>query len=310
MEKKITPLKADLLLLIVALLWGSSYVVVKGTIDVLDSSHLIFYRFTIASILSLIFYGKYLKNATKGELFAGVFLGALLAAGIIFSATGLKYTTVSKNSFIVSINVVLVPFVYWLVSKKKPSSMSFIAVFLTFIGLAFLTLDFKTGFNINKGDLITFGCCIFYAGHIVYGEVYSKKYNPVLINTISMITAALIGVILILVKKDVGFAIPPSSFSSMMYLGVFTTFICFTLQLFAQKYTIATHAAIIISLESVFATTFAVILIGEVITLKMAVGCLFIFTSVLVSEMGDLLLNLYKTKKELKNCPENNGSDN
>lgn len=305
MKNNITPLKADLILLVVAFLWGSSYVVTKNAIETLEPMHLIFYRFSIASVLCLVFYGKHLKNISRNEIKAGAFIGVLLTLGIILAITGVLYTTVSKNSFIVSISVVLVPFIYWGVCKKKPTKMSIAAVFLMTIGLAFLTLDFRGPFELNKGDLLTLGCVGFYACHIVFSDVYAKKYNPVSVNMIAMITATFISGVILILKGDLNFSIQKSTLTDVVYLAVFPTFVCYTLQISAQKYTTATHAAIIISLESVIATILAIIFLEETLTLNMIIGCLIIFISVLTSELGDSVLSWFRKEFVMKDkAPE------
>lgn len=297
MNKKLTPFKADLMLLAVALLWGSSYVVTKSSIDLVEPMQVILFRFSIASLLSLLFFGKHLKASSKGEIKAGSLLGAMLSLGLLFALNGIKFTTVSKNSFIISTNVVFVPFLYWALCKKKPSVMSVVAVFIMAGGLGFLTLDFSGDFNINKGDFISMGCIFFYAVHVVFADIYSKKYNPLSINTIAMITASLLSAVSLLLTGNLKINIPKEVMADMVYLAVFPTFLCYSLQIKAQQYTTATHAAIILSLESVFATLLAVLLLDETITLQMLTGFAFIFISVLLSELGDTLLKHIKEKQ-------------
>jgi|BioPla2DNA2_1021312.scaffolds.fasta_scaffold22956_4 drug/metabolite transporter (DMT)-like permease len=296
MNKELTPLKADLMLLLVAFLWGSSYVVTKGSIDLVEPLQVIFFRFSIAALLSLIFFGKDIKSTSRGEIKAGFILGTMLSFGMFFALYGIRYTSVSKNSFIISTNVVIVPFLYWAISKRKPTVMSIAAVCLMALGLGFLTLDFSGDFKINIGDIISFGCIFFYAGHVVLADNYSKKYNPVSVNTIAMITAALSGAVFLLLTGDLRINIPKKIMGDMIYLAVFPTFLCYTMQINAQKYTNATHAAIILSLESVFATLLAVLILKEEITLQMVAGFTFIFISVLTSELGDTILETFREK--------------
>lgn len=300
MDKNITPLKADLILLIVAFLWGSNYVVTKTSINVVEPMQVVLFRFSIASALSLIFFGKNLRNTTKEEIKAGVLLGIFLGLGLFFSLYGIKYTTVSNNSFIVSTNVVMVPFIYWAICKKRPSAMSIWAVFVMAVGLAFLTLNFNDGFKINKGDLISMGCVLFYASHVVLSDVFAKKYNPVSVNTIAMTVTALMSVIFLVARGEFIINVPKSALGELIYLAVFPTFVCFTLQLFCQRYTTAPHAAIIISLESVFATLLAIIFLKEKLTFNMSVGFVCIFISVLSSELGDYALVWLKERKKAK----------
>lgn len=303
MNRNLTPLKADLMLVLVAFLWGSSYVVTKGSIDLVDPLEVIFFRFSLAALLSLIFFGRHLKTRSGGEIKAGFILGALLSLGLVFALNGLKHTSVSKNSFIISTNVVIVPFLYWALCKKKPTVMSLAAVCLMALGLGFLTLDFKGDFSVNKGDFISFVCVFFYAGHVVLTDTYSKKYDPVCVNTIAMITAALSGAVFLLFTGGLRINLPGRIIGDMIYLAVFPTFLCYTLQIKAQKHTNATHAAIIISLESVFATLLAVFILHEEIILQMVAGFVFIFVSVLTSELGDTILEKLKEKFLMPGTP-------
>ena len=296
MNRGLTPLKADLMLLLVAFLWGSSYVVTKGSIDIVDPVQIIFFRFSIASALSLMFFGKHLKTTSKREIKAGFMLGAMLSLGAFFALTGIKYTSVSKNSFIISTNVVVVPFLHWAAYKRKPTAVSIAAVFLMAAGLGFLTLDLKAGFKISIGDLISFGSVFFYAAHVVLSDNYSKKYNPLSVNTIAMISVSFLSFVLLLLTNNLRINIPGRIMGDMLYLAVFPTFLCYTVQINAQKYTNATHAAIIISLESVFATLLAVLILKEIITRQMLIGFVIIFISVLTSELGETILNYIKEK--------------
>lgn len=311
MKNNISPVKADLLLALVAFLWGSSYVITKGAIESVSPPYVLFYRFSIASVLCLIFYRKQIRMLTVSGIKAGALLGVLLSAGILFSISGVMYTTVSKNSFIVSINIVLVPFIYWVLCRKKPTAMSVAAVFLMAVGLGFLTLDFSGSFDINKGDLLSLGCVLFYALHVVLSDIYSKKYEPVAINSVAMITCVVISLFAIFIKGNVSFIVPGRYVLSMLHLGIFTTFLSFTIQIVAQKHTIATHAAIIMSLESVFATTLAVIVLKEKLTLQIIIGGIIIFISVLASEAGDKAWPKIKEKfvkagkKAITDCQEN-----
>jgi len=297
MKKELTPLRADLMLVVVAFLWGSSYVVTKGSIEIVDPVQIIFFRFSIASALSLVFFGRYLKTSSKKEIKAGFMLGAMLCFGALFAFYGIRYTTVSKNSFIISTNVVVVPFLHWAAYKRKPTGVSLAAVFLMAVGLGFLTLDLSGSFKINIGDVISFGSVFFYAAHVVLSDNYSKRYNPVSVNTYAMISVSFLSFAVLLLTNNLRINIPGKIMGDMLYLSVFPTFLCYTMQLNAQKHTNATHAAIIISLESVFATVLAVLILEEKITLQMAAGFVFIFISVLTSELGETILVRFKERQ-------------
>lgn len=300
MQKTITPLRADLIMLIVALLWGSSYVVTKDVVDNVDPMKIIFYRFFIASVLNLIFYGRKLKNVSKGELKSGVLVGTVLTLGLFFSVWGVKYTTVSKNAFIVSISVVMVPFVYWIICKKKPTSVNILAVILMTVGLAFLILDFSGNITVNRGDIITMGCLLFFSFHVVLCDMYAKQYRFLVVNMLSMMSAALISFVYLLIRRDLSIDFYAGSLNSIIYLGVFPTFLSYNVQMFAQRYTTATHASIILSLESAFGSILAIVFLDETLTLNMIIGCIIIFLSVITSEIGDSVLKKIKHTYLLK----------
>lgn len=285
-NKNISNIQADLLLLIVSFIWGSGFVVTKTALDSLSPMYIMFFRFAIASILAIIIFGKHLKTATKSDIKAGFFMGVFLSLGFALQTIGLQFTSVGKQAFLTGTNVVMVPFVYMILTKKKPKKNNVIAAILTFVGIGLLTLNFENNVMLNKGDLYTLSCALFFALHIVTTGYFSSDKNPFVINTIQLISSTIFFLIAVFFVDGFKTSLSTSAILTVSYLGVLSTFLAFSLQTFAQKYTSSTHAAIILSLESVFGSALGVIILGEFFTPLMIIGCVVIFIGIITAETG------------------------
>ena len=133
MENK-KSLYADISLMLVAIIWGTGFVVTKNALDNMTPYYILAFRFLISTLLLGIISFKKLKKITKKELSAGIIIGLFLFFGFATQTVGLKYTTVGKQSFITATNVVMVPFMYWLISKKKPNNYEMFGALLCFVG--------------------------------------------------------------------------------------------------------------------------------------------------------------------------------
>ena len=283
-NNKISSLQADLILIIVAFIWGSGFVVTKNTLDSMSPLYIMFFRFSIAAIIASVIFRKHLKSTSKSDIKAGLYMGIVLSIAFAFQTFGLQYTTVGKQAFLTGTNVVIVPFIYWLISKRKPAINNLTAAILTFIGIGMLTLDFKNDIFMNTGDVYTLICAVFFAGHIAITGFFAQDKNPFVINTLQLIFSAVFFLIAAILIDGVTLNFSQGGLLGVSYLGIFSTMICFSLQTFAQKYTLSTHAAIILSLESVFGSILGVLLLSEVFTPIMVVGCLIIFIGIITAE--------------------------
>lgn len=273
---------ADVSLLFVALIWGSGFIATKHGLDSISPLYLNAFRFSLAFILMLIFFRKKVSEVNKESLIGGIVIGIFLFAGFAFQTVALQYTTAGKQAFLTGTNVVMVPFLYWIISKKRPDSYSFIATFLSFIGIGLLTLN--NGLSIQIGDSLTIVCAFFFACHIVSIGYYTKKNDPILLTILQFGVAAILSFTTAIFFEEIPTGITTKGVYSVVYLGVFSTLIAFLVQNIAQKYTSSTHAAIMLSLESVFGSLLSVILLNEIFTESMIVGCVIIFIAIITAE--------------------------
>jgi drug/metabolite transporter (DMT)-like permease len=276
----------EFLLLFVAIIWGSGFIATKVAItNGATPLFIMTIRFLIASILLTVIFIKHIGKISKNDITSGFIVGLFLFLGFAFQTFGLKYTTLSKNAFLTGINVIIVPFICWIIYKKNPPIKSFISAIVCFIGIGLLTLEPPMGLNI--GDLLTIGCALFFALHIVSTGYFIKKINVIKLTILQMYFSFLFSFITFLFTdiKYVNITINTNSILAMLYLGIFSTTIAFLIQTYAQSKVIANKTAIFLSTESVFGTIFSIILFGEVLTTKLILGCIIIFISIIISEI-------------------------
>ena len=279
-DKKI--LYADLSLIIVAIIWGSGFIFTKNALDHMTPFYILGFRFLIATIAMGIIAFKRLKKAKLKDIKAGLIVGFFMFIGFSTQTVGLQYTTVGVQAFITASNVVMVPFLYWILTKTRPGPYEFFGAILCFIGIGILSLD--TNLRIGYGEFLTFLCAIGYALQIVAVGFFAKDVDSYVLTFTQFVTATVLSFALAIPFEPRLTQINPGAVVPIIFLAVFSTMIAFLIQNIAQKYTTSTHAAIILSLESVFGSIMGIIILKEDVTAKFIIGCLAIFISVLAAE--------------------------
>ena len=265
-----------------ALIWGSSFIIVKDTVNVLPPNLLIAVRFCIACILLSLVFAKKLVLINRTYLWQGAIIGALLFAAYSTQTIGITDTTPGKNAFLTAIYCVIVPFMFWFFTKKKPDIYNIIAALLCISGIGFISLTSK--FTVGFGDALTLIGGVFYAAHLVTVSIFGKDKDPILLTILQFFYAGIFGWIVTLTTESVPTHIAFGAVTSVLYLAFFCTAGALLLQNIGQKYTHPSAASIILSLESVFGALISVIFGYEVLTTRIFVGFAFIFIAVLISE--------------------------
>ena len=279
-------------LVITTIIWGSAFVVMKNSVEVITPAYLLALRFTIASAALVAVFWKRVRKICKTDVMCGGLLGVFLFVSYFFQTYGLQYTTASKNAFITTLYVILVPFLHWFYNKKRPSGNNVAAAVIAVLGLGLLSLE--GNLSVNIGDVMTLICGFFFAFHIVFIDRYTEDHDPIALTVIQMVVAAMLSWAMApLLEGFFDFRVIGSSMMiSLLYLGIFSTMLCFLLQNVGQKHLSPNTSSIILSFESVFGLVFSVIFLGESVTLKLAAGCTLMFASVILSE--------YKRKSSAK----------
>ncbi len=276
---------ADGILTLTALIWGTGFVVMKNTLSSVPPAAIIAIRYTIAAALTAVLFHKHLKGIARADVARGALVGLLLALAYIVQTIGLAYTTAGKNAFLTTVYVLLVPFASWLIFRQKLSRSNFIAAGLMLAGIGCLSLDGESG-GLNIGDLLTLLCGVFYAAHIMAVERCQRKTNTYALIVLQFaFAAAFAAVYHLLFERGLPMSLHMDTVGSLLYLSVFSTTVAMSLQNIGQSMAPASHASILLSLESVFGALASCIFLGEAVTPRMLLGFAVIFAALLVSEL-------------------------
>lgn len=289
-------LKAELSILSITIIWGSSFILMKNLLDYTPVFAYLALRFLLASLILCLMFLKRLKNITAGALKKGILVGLTVFGGMSFQVVGLQYTTASNSGFITGMNVVLVPVLSALCLKKKPPLLAVVGVFAAAAGLFFLSGGPQLQFNF--GDLLTLFCAICFALQIIFIDDAASKEDPVLIAIIQVASAA---VFFTGIWGFQGFALPvvnTTLVTTILWTGAFGTAFALGVQTVAQEHTTPTRTALIITCEPVFAAIFAWTIpnsqgITEKLGMYTIIGCILIFGGMILSELPDI----YKRKQ-------------
>ncbi len=269
-------------LLTVAIMWGFGFVANAVALNDMSPLQILCVRFFLAAVIMGAFAFKKLKKVTKGTLFAGLILGLFLFVGFVLQTVGLQYTTPSKNAFLTATNVVIVPFIAFVIYKKKVDRFSVYGAILAMIGFAVLSL--QGNLMLGYGDVLTLLCAVGFALHIFFTGEFVKRHDAMALTAIQMIVAFVLSMISVFATGDYHISAVCNSWISVIYLGVFSTSAAFFLQSVSQKYTDETTAAVVMSMESVFGSVFSILIVHDPVTSRVVIGCLLILSAVIISE--------------------------
>jgi drug/metabolite transporter (DMT)-like permease len=286
---KPTRWQADLALAIVALMWGSTFVVVKRALTEISTMYFLAVRFTLASLCMLLIFTSAFRRAGWRAVWRGLLGGAtagvFLWLGYVLQSFGLKYTTAGNSGFLTGLYIVLVPLISAYVYRKWPQIPELVGIAIAGIGIVLLTFpSFDRKFNMNPGDLLTLGCAIAFAFHLLILGYYSQRERFEAVALGQIVCAA------VLSAASLGVEPPQAVWSSgvvfaIVLTSLFATALAFALQTWAQRFTSATRTALIFALEPVFAFTTAVLLGGERLTLAAVCGGSLILAGIITVEM-------------------------
>ena len=273
---------ASIILAVVALVWGTTYAVIKDTLSVVQPFSLMMFRFVFSALILSLMYLKKFKTIKSVDLKRGVIIGIFMFLAFYFLIVSIRFTTASKFSFIVGAYVLIVPFLSWVINKTKLDRYAIVGAILATIGLAFLTME--KGAIFNLWDLVAGCCSFFFAAHMIAIEKYSGDSDPILLTIIQFITTAVLFIILTGIKEGYDFTVLPEIKWTLGYLVIISTIIPFAIQNIVQRYISSTSTALILTLQSAFGSIFAVYYLDERMTKQMIIGCLLIFIAIVFQE--------------------------
>jgi len=297
-KSKIREYGADFLLFLVALAWGSTFFIVQEVVESTPVYVFLFWRFLFAFLLMALVSYKRLRSVDFTTLRAGSILGIFMFLGFAFQTFGLTMSLSSTVAFLTGLNVVIVPFLLYIIFKTKASIYSVFGAIIAAIGLYFLTYGGKLGFGL--GEAFAFICAVMFALHIVFTDRFSKKYDVMSLVTIQLGVVALLSCVASLLFD--GYLMPKELNSTLIYALIatvlFATVFAFWVQTSMQRFTTPAKTAIIFTMEPVSAGIFGYLFAGEVLSLAQLLGAFLILFGMISAELGTYFRD--KRRREYK----------
>lgn len=275
--------KAELFLLSCTIIWGGTFVVVKGGLNNTSPMLFLALRFCIASALFTLFAFSSIKRIKKDAVMKGAFVGFLLFIGFATQTVGLLYTTASKSGFITGLLVIFTPIFQLLIERRPPKIGNIIGIVLVTVGLFLLTSPQGSGFNL--GDFLTLICAAVFGLYIVYLDIYTKQHDVYQITFMQFFVTGVLSVLGAVLFEHTFLNVTQNFLFALGYLTFLATLFTLTVQSKYQKETTPTRAAVIFSVEPLFAAFFAYLMLGEMIGTLGIVGGGLIIGGLLVSEL-------------------------
>jgi len=285
-------LKAHILLVLMTFMWGSTFVLIKAALASISPLLFNAIRMTLAAIIMVVLYRKEVARLTPQATRAGVVVGIFLFLGYQLQTTGLQLTTPSKSAFLTGVSTVLVPLFLILFWRARTHIWRVLGISCAFIGLFLMTVpagreamaDFA---RINGGDLLSLGCAVAFAFQIIFLGRATRHFPFEQIAVLQLSVAAVFMLVAAPLVEHPRLQLTPTVVAAILITGVLCTAVAFTVQAWAQQFTPASHAALIFTLEPVFAWRTSLVYSGERLGARAGIGALLIVAGVLMSEVLD-----------------------
>lgn len=271
--------KYNIYMFIATIFFGMTYVLTKICLNYSTEFHIISFRFLIAFIVSLIFLQKKIFPIKIKEFIYSLILSIILFLVFITMTIGVKYTTATNASFLISLSVIFIPFFSWIFNKEKPKKNIFVVLIIALIGIMLLTLD--KNLELHIGDILCLICSLLFSFHIIITERFVRNNNPI---TLGVLQFGGVAILSFLVQYPIEkFTLPKNEkfWISLMILSVFCTALAYIIQTVSQKKLSSTLVGFILSLEPIFSGIFGYFILNEYLSFQQYVGAFLLLISVI-----------------------------
>lgn len=290
-------MRGELILLLAAILWGTCFVFQKMGMDYIGAYTLGAFRFIIGAmvltpvivLLNKIQHKKHPKDMeiNGGFLDKQLYIGGIICGTALFAAAslqqiGLKYTTAGKAGFLTSLEIVLVAAIMIFLTKKVQINIV-VAVLLAIAGMYLLCM--VDGFYLEIGDAYELAGVVFWAMQILAIDKYVKKVDGIKLSFIQFITTGILSCIFMFLFENPEWSDIQNGAVPILYTSIIEVAVAYTLQIIGQRYTSPTVAAVILSLESVFSAISGGVILGEKLSIREIIGCVFMLTAVMITQL-------------------------
>ncbi|WP_416422879.1 DMT family transporter [Pseudomonas sp. App30] len=283
-------LRADLLMLLTAMIWGSGFVAQTAGMQHIGPFLYSGLRFALGSLCLLpLVLGRGNPSQpprepfmTRGLWLGGVLMGLALALGINLQQVGLLFTSVTNSGFITGLYVIVVPVLGMLMGHKTGMG-TWLGAGLAVLGMFLLSVG--DNFHVSSGDWLQLAGAFVWGGHVVLVGVFASRHDPIRLAFLQFATCSVVSLVLALVMEPIALDAIIAAGPALLYGGIVAVGIGYTLQVVAQKDAIASHAAIILSLEAVFAAIAGAWLLGESLQMRGYLGCGLMLAGMLIAQL-------------------------
>ena len=288
----------NVLLLFTAMIWGTAFVFQRVGMDSIEPATFNAARMALAAvavgIVSFLMRGRNRTSGIKTEenkrfrrdtFIGGICCGCFLALGSIFQQMGLVHTTAGKAGFITAMYMLLVPVISFVFLKKRYHVIVWIAVVMGIVGMYFLCISEK--FSFDYGDVLVMVCALFFCFHILCCDHFVKRGDPVAISAIQFAVTAVISYIFAVFTEEPGIDKVISAIVPILYCGIVSGGIGYTLQIVAQRFTEPAIASLLMSMESVFAVIAGTLILDERMSVRELVGCIIMFLAIIIVQIPE-----------------------
>lgn len=272
-------------LVLVTVFWGIGFPAMKIVSYSITPFYQIGFRFLIATVVLIILFHGRLKNFNRKVVKDGVVLSGLLFLTYVFATVGIGYTTSSRASFLCCVSVIIVPFLLWLVYKRKIKRKAVISAIICTIGLFVISYTRDLGLSFNFGDALCLMCSVCTASHLIATEKFIKGNDPALLTLAQMFFISMYGFVVAFCIEDFPMQIEASSLYSLFFIGIFCTACAFFMQTNVQQHIESTRVGIIFSIEPVNGAIASYILLGDDMGTQSVIGGALIFSALIYSEL-------------------------
>lgn len=274
--------RSALWLLVITGFWGSTFPVTKNALHYISPALFIFLRFALAALVVYLIFRKRIRQARRAALVPAGLIALTIFTGFIAQTVGLQYTSANKSAFITSMYVVFVPFISYILEKRKLTAGPAAGVILAVAGLYLLARP-RAGV-VNLGDILTLACAVAFAFQIVLTNIYTRRCDPAALLFYEFLATAGLCLPLLLLPA------PPPAWNgslllALLYIALVATVFNIYIQNTYQKNVPTTRAALIYATEPVFASVFAFLFLGETFTRTGMIGAALIIAGLVVSEL-------------------------
>ena len=271
--------KYNICMFIATIFFGMTYVLTKICLNYSTELHIISFRFLIAFVISLIFLQRKIFPLKIKEILYSLILSVLLFMVFITMTIGVKYTTATNASFLISLSVIFIPFFSWIFNKEKPKKNIFIVLIIALIGIMLLTLD--KNLELHIGDILCLICSLLFSFHIIITERFVRNNNPI---TLGVLQFGGVAILSFLVQYPIEkFSLPKNEnfWISLLILSVFCTALAYIIQTVSQKKLSSTLIGLILSLEPIFSGIFGYFILNEYLSPQQYMGAFLLLISII-----------------------------